>query len=88
MLAIKVTAARRKEFTGPLKLTLELPPGTTGIQAAAVDLPADQSEAMLTVTAAADAPVGDLANVVIRATGDVSGRAAATDVPVAIKIAE
>ncbi|MFM7870010.1 MAG: hypothetical protein ACKPHU_37815, partial [Planctomycetaceae bacterium] len=26
MLAIKVTAARRKEFTGPLKLSLELPP--------------------------------------------------------------
>jgi hypothetical protein len=88
MLAIKVTAARRKEFTGPLKLSLELPPTVSGIQAAAVDLPADQSEAVLTVTAAADAAVGDVANVVIRATGDVAGRAAATDVPVAIKIAE
>ena len=88
MLAIKVTATRRAEFTGPLKVTLELPPGITGIQAPAVDLPADQTEATLTVTAAADAPVGDLANLVIRATGDVAGRAAATDVPVAIKIAE
>ncbi|MFM7918693.1 MAG: hypothetical protein ACKPJJ_00635, partial [Planctomycetaceae bacterium] len=63
MLAIKVTAARRKEFTGPLKLSLELPPTVSGIQAAAVDLPADQSEAVLTVTAAADAAVGDEARV-------------------------
>ena len=88
MMAIKVTATRRAEFTGTFKVTLELPPGITGIQAPAVDLPADQTEATLTVTAAADAPVGDLANLVIRATGDVAGRAAATDVPVAIKIAE
>ena len=54
----------------------------------AVDVAADAAEGTLTITAAADALVGDLANVVIRATGDFNGRAASTDVPVAVKIVE
>ena len=69
---------------GPMKLQLVLPEGITSVKSDPVDLAADQTEATLTVTAAADAPPGDVANVVIRATGDLGGRAASTDLPVPI----
>jgi hypothetical protein len=79
---------RKNNFTGPLKLQLVLPEGITSVKSDPVELAADQTEATLTVTAAADAPPGDLANVVIRATGELAGRAASTDLPVAVKIVE
>lgn len=87
-IAVKVTIARKNSFAANLKLTLVLPDGVTGITAEAADVAADQTEGTLTITAAADAVVGDIANVVIRATGDFNGRAASTDVPVALKIIE
>jgi hypothetical protein len=87
-LPIKVTLARKNSFAGPMKLTLVLPEGVSGLTAEAVDVAADQNEGTLTITVAADVPVGDLANVVIRATGDFNGRTASTDIPVAIKIVE
>ncbi len=86
--AAKVTVTRKNNFTGPLKLQLVLPEGITSVKSDPVELAADQTEATLTVTAAADAPPGDLANVVIRATGELAGRAASTDLPVAVKIVE
>jgi len=85
---VTVTLARKNNFSGPMKLTLVLPEGVTGLAAEAVDVAADQNEGALTITAAADAPVGDLPNVVIRATGDFNGRAASTDIPVAVKVVE
>jgi hypothetical protein len=86
--ALKVTVTRKNSFTANLKLLLVLPEGVTGLNAEVVDIAADQSEGTLTVTAAADAAIGDIANVVIRATGDFNGRSAATEVPVALKIIE
>ncbi|MBC7964489.1 MAG: hypothetical protein H7Z17_01085, partial [Fuerstia sp.] len=85
---VKVTIARKNSFAANLKLTLVLPEGVTGLTAEAVDVAADQTEGTLTITATADAAVGDLANIVIRATGDFNGRAASTDVPVALKVVE
>ncbi|RLS73693.1 MAG: hypothetical protein DWI00_10215 [Planctomycetota bacterium] len=85
---VKVTVTRKNNFAGVMKLSLVLPDGVAGLTADPVDVAADQAEGTLTITAAADAPLGDLANVVIRATGDFSGRAASTDVPVAVKIVE
>ncbi len=85
---VKVTIARKNNFAANLKLTLVLPEGVTGLTAEAVDVAADQTEGTLTITAAADATVGDLANIVIRATGDFNGRMASTDVPVALKVVE
>ncbi len=85
---VKVTIARKNSFAANLKLTLVLPEGVTGLTAEAVEVAADQTEGTLTITAAADAAVGDLANIVIRATGDFNGRTAATDVPVALKVVE
>jgi chemotaxis protein histidine kinase CheA len=86
--AAKVTVTRKNNFTGAMKLQLVLPEGITAVKSDPVELAADQNEATLTVTAAADAPPGDLANVVIRATGELAGRAASTDLPVAVKIVE
>jgi len=86
--AVKVTIVRKNSFAANLKLTLILPEGVSGLSAEAVDVAADQAEGTLTITAAADAPVGDIANVVIRAIGDFNGRQAATDVPVALKVVE
>jgi len=85
---VKVTIARKNNFAANLKLTLVLPESVTGLTAEAVDVAADQAEGTLTITAAADATVGDLANIVIRATGDFNGRMASTDVPVALKVVE
>ena len=85
---VKVTIARKNSFAENLKLTLVLPEGVTGLTAEPVDVAADQTEGTLTVTAAADATLGDLANIVIRATGDFNGRMASTDVPVALKAVE
>ena len=85
---VKVTIARKNRFAANLKLTLVLPEGVSGLTAEAVDVAADQVEGTLTIIAAADAPVGDVANVVIRATGEFNGRMASTDVPVALKVVE
>lgn len=86
--AVKVTVTRKNNFAGAMKVTLVLPDGVTSLSAAAVDLPADQNETTLTINAAADAAPGDIANVVIRATGEFNGRQASTDIPVAVKIVE
>ncbi|MDA1229838.1 MAG: hypothetical protein O2856_03605 [Planctomycetota bacterium] len=86
--AVKVTIVRKNSFAANLKLSLVLPDGIIGLAAEAVEVAADQTEGTLTITAAADAPVGDFANVVIRATGDFNGRVASTDVPVAFKVVE
>ena len=88
MMAVKVTVTRQNTFAGVMKLSLVLPEGVAGLTAEPVDVAADQAEGTLTIIAAADAPVGDIANAVIRATGDFAGRAASTDVPVALKVVE
>jgi hypothetical protein len=88
MVPVQVTVTRKNAFAGPLKLSLVVPDGVTGLTAEPVDVAADQAAGTLTISVAADAAAGDIANVVIRATGDVGGRAASTDVPVAVKVVE
>ena len=88
MIAVKVTVTRKNNFAGAMTLSLVLPEGVAGLTAAPVDVAADQTEGTLTVAVAADAAVGDIANAVIRATGDFNGRVASTDIPVAIKVVE
>jgi len=88
MMPVKVTVTRKNNFAGVMKLSLVLPEGVIGLTAEPVDVAADQAEGTLTINAAADAAVGDIANAVIRATGDFAGRAASTDVPVALKVVE
>ncbi|MFM7055535.1 MAG: hypothetical protein ACKO2P_01290 [Planctomycetota bacterium] len=87
-IAVKVTATRKADYKGPYSLNLVLPPGITALKADTVQIPAEQTEATLTITAAADAAPADIANAVIRATADLNGRTAATDVPVTLKVVE
>ncbi|MEZ6048585.1 MAG: hypothetical protein R3C11_24020 [Planctomycetaceae bacterium] len=58
--AVKVNVTRTESFKGPVKLELALPPGITGLTSEPVELAADQTEATLTLKAAADRAEGDL----------------------------
>lgn len=70
---VKVTVKREKGFTGPVKVGLAVPPGTTGLSAPEITIAADQTEGVLKVSAAADATEGDIANLVVRGTTDWDG---------------
>lgn len=84
---VKVTVERINGFAGPVTLQLPLPPGLSGLSAEPVTVLADQKEGVLTIHAAADAPEGELANVVVRATADFNGEAA-VDQPITIKVSK
>lgn len=84
-LDIKVTVNRTKDFKGPVTLSLPLPPDVKGLNAAAVTIPADKNDGVLSVQAAGDATEGQLQNLVVRATMDFNGKAA-VDAPVTIKV--
>lgn len=85
---VKVTLARKNKFTGPVNVSLELPKSDSRITSNTVGIPADQTEAIVKITAAADAAAGDVAFAVIRATANVGDRTASFDAPVALKITE
>lgn len=84
---VKVTVNRINGFTGPVQLSLGLPPTAKGLTAAPVTVPADQKEATLIVNAAADATEGQIQYAVIRGTADWDGPTSA-DQPVVIKVAK
>ncbi|MCA8999147.1 MAG: hypothetical protein KDA80_19250 [Planctomycetaceae bacterium] len=84
-LQVKVQATRQLGSTGPVKLTLPLPPGTTGLTADTPEIPSDQTEGTITITAAADAPEGAVNNLVIRGTMQHDGEAQ-VDIPVTVKV--
>ena len=84
---IKVTVTRQNGFAGAVALSLPLPPGVAGLTAPDVTIPADQTEAVLAVTAAADATEGQLANMVIRGSMEFDGDAA-VDVPITLTVSK
>lgn len=85
---VPVTIARKNGFAGAVDVTLVVP-DSSGLTAAAVNIPADQTQGKITITAAAEAPVADVAHAVLRATtADFKGRAASFDVPVTLKVTE
>lgn len=86
-LKLKVALKRNPAFDGPVTLTVQnLPKGVT---AAATEIPKDATEAEITLTAAADAAVGEVKNLVVKADGK-AGKAALTAnaPPAALKVAE
>lgn len=85
---VKVTLTRKNKFAGPVHVALELPKEITNASSNVVEIPADKTEATLKITAAADSAPMDIANAVIRATAEFSGRTAHFDVPVKLKITE
>ena len=70
---VKVTLKREKEFSGPVTVSLAVPHGTKGLSAQPVTIAADQTEAILKVSAAADATEGDIANLVVRGSAEWDG---------------
>ena len=86
---VKLTLTRKNKFAGPVQVALLHPTGVTSVSSNTIDIAPDKTEATLTLTAAADAAVGDIANAVIRATvADFNGRKAQFDAPVALKVTE
>jgi hypothetical protein len=86
-LEVKATIARTNGFTGPVSLSLPLPPGVTGLTAEPVTIPADKNEGTLVITAAGDATMGQLANMVVRASMEFNGQAA-IDQPIALNVTQ
>lgn len=86
-LEVKVTVARANGFTGPVTLSLPLPPGVTGLTAPEVVIPADKNEGTLVIQAAGDATLGQLTNMVVRGSMEFNGPAA-VDQPVAINVTQ
>ena len=70
---VKVTLKREKEFSGAVTVSLAVPHGTKGLSAEPVTIAADQTEAILKVSAAADATEGDIANLVVRGAAEWDG---------------
>ncbi|MFO1019299.1 MAG: PPC domain-containing protein [Planctomycetales bacterium] len=82
---VKVVANRLNGFAGPITVSLLLPPGAKGLQAEPVTIPAGKNDATLVVQAAADAPEGALANVVVHGAVDFNGPTT-IDQPLAVTI--
>ena len=70
---VKVALKREKEFSGAVTVSLAVPHGTKGLSAEPVTIAADQTEAILKVSAAADATEGDIANLVVRGSAEWDG---------------
>ncbi len=85
---VKVTVTRANGFTGPVTLSLPLPPGVADVSAKAVTIPADKTAGVLAISAGPKATEGALANMVVRATMQYDGREALVDQPVTIKVAK
>ena len=56
-----------------MTVSLAVPHGTKGLSAQPVTIAADQTEAILKVSAAADATEGDIANLVVRGSAEWDG---------------
>lgn len=86
-LQIKVRISRTNGFKGPVKLSLPLPPGVQDLAAPEVTVPADKNDGVLTVQAGKKATLGQLQNMVVRATMDFDGKAA-VDAPITLKVSK
>ena len=65
---VVVKVARMYDFAGEFRVELVLPPGTQGLGAEPVTIPAGRDEAKLVLKAAPDAPTGTRGNLIVRAT--------------------
>jgi hypothetical protein len=84
---VKVTITRQNNFTGPVTVGLDLPPGVVGLTAAPVTIAADQTEGTLVVEANGEATMGAIANLVVRAAAAFDGDAL-VDQPLPITVAQ
>lgn len=73
-----VKVARMYDFDGEFKVQLVLPPNVKGFSADEVTIPAGKDEAKLIVKVAADAPVGNRPDLIVRATAMYNGKVPTT----------
>lgn len=83
-LAVKVN--RQNGYAGPIRLSLNLPPGIAGIQSPEITLPGDVSETILPIQVATDVPVGDKGGVTIRGTAKIGEDIIPVDARVVLKV--
>jgi hypothetical protein len=74
---IVVKVQRLFNYEGDFKVQVVLPPNTKGVEAADVVIPPGKDEVPLVIKVAKDAPVANLANLTLRATGTAFGTAVA-----------
>lgn len=86
-LKVGVTIARKNGFAGPVKLSLSLPPGITGVSAAEIAIPAGKNQGELIIKAAGKGTEGKLANLVVRVGMDFDGNTF-VDEPIAITVSK
>ncbi|MFL5241476.1 MAG: PPC domain-containing protein [Gemmataceae bacterium] len=75
---VTVTVARQFDYAGEFKLQLVLPQNFKGLAADPVTIPTGQNEAKLIVKAAADAPVGQRTDLIVRAIAPIKDAITAT----------
>jgi hypothetical protein len=84
-LAVKAIVERNPSFAGAIALAVENLPG--GITTQAVEIPADQSEAQIMLTAAADAQPAKIQNLTVKGTAKVGeATLAAAAAPAALSV--
>lgn len=74
-LELTVKVERQHGFAGPVSLALQTSESIPGLEAAVVEIPADQTQAKLIVQAAGETPEGGLVFPAVRATVDFNGPA-------------
>lgn len=84
-LEVDVTITRQNGFTGPLTLAL-VAPAAAKLAAEPVRIGEGQTTAKLTIRAAADSPVGAVAQAAVRAVAPVRDEPVEVDEPVAITV--
>jgi hypothetical protein len=70
---VQVRVARLFEYDGDFKVQLVVPANVKGLSADEVTIPAGRDEAKLVLRIAADAPPGNLSNLIVRATAVLEG---------------
>jgi hypothetical protein len=75
---IDVKVSRQFDYAGEFKLELVLPPNFQGITADPVTIPGGQNEAKMILKIAANAPIGQRNDLVIRAVAPITEKITAT----------
>lgn len=85
---IKLTLKRHNNFSGPVKLSLVVPPSAGAITAPEVLVPADKAEATLEIAVAAGVAAGDKAGVVVRGQVEVASKPVHVDERITVKVVQ
>ena len=86
--AVAVKVTRQLEYDGPFTLQLVVPDSLKGISAEEVTIAEGKNEAKLVIKVGADAPIGNQAGLLIRATGQWHQQAVAQETKFAVNVSK